>query len=131
MEIRFSYTILYVEDVKKTIEFYNKAFGFETKFITPENDYAELLSGETTLSFVSVPLGESNLKDGFQKSTISQKPFGMNLTFTTDKIDEFMSKALENGALLLAKPKTKPWGQTVGYIKDINGFIIEIGTPMS
>ena len=25
---------------------------------------------------------------------------------------------------------TKPWGQTVGYIRDIDGFLIEICTPM-
>lgn len=52
--IKFAYTILYVQDVSRTIEFYEKAFGFSRKFITPENDYGELLVGETTLSFASI-----------------------------------------------------------------------------
>ena len=30
--MRFAYTILYVEDVKKTVQFYKNAFGFELKF---------------------------------------------------------------------------------------------------
>ncbi|EIM75241.1 glyoxalase/bleomycin resistance protein/dioxygenase [Nitritalea halalkaliphila LW7] len=35
--VKFGYTILYVKDVTKSIEFYEKSFGFERKFITPEN----------------------------------------------------------------------------------------------
>jgi lactoylglutathione lyase len=37
--IKFAYTILYVQDVEKTIAFYEKAFGFTKKFITPDNSY--------------------------------------------------------------------------------------------
>ena len=36
---KFSYTILYVSNVEKSIEFYEKSFDFVRKFITPENDY--------------------------------------------------------------------------------------------
>jgi lactoylglutathione lyase len=60
--IKFGYTILYVTDVIKSIEFYEKAFGFERKFITPDSDYGELNTGETTLSFASKELANSNLK---------------------------------------------------------------------
>ena len=49
--MKYGYTIVYVENVKETIEFYKKSFGFQQKFITPENDYGELLSGETTIAF--------------------------------------------------------------------------------
>ena len=49
--IKFSYTILYVKDVEKTILFYEKAFGFSRKFVSPDNSYGELLVGDTTLSF--------------------------------------------------------------------------------
>jgi hypothetical protein len=28
------------------------------------------------------------------------------------------------------KPKQKPWGQTVGYVHDLNGFLVEICSPM-
>jgi len=62
--IKFAYTILYVQNVTKSVEFYENAFGFSRKFITPENDYAELLVGETTLSFASTTLAKSNLTNG-------------------------------------------------------------------
>ena len=62
MDIKFAYTILYVTDVAQTADFYHQAFGFATKMITPENDYAELVSGATTLAFASLELGQSNFK---------------------------------------------------------------------
>ena len=61
--INFAYTILYVEDVTKSIAFYEKAFGFTRKFVTPDNSYGELLTGNTTLSFASIDLAKTNLKD--------------------------------------------------------------------
>ncbi len=130
MNIKYAYTILYVEDVKKTIEFYKKAFGFETKFLTPENDYAELLSGETTLTFASIELGKSNLKNGFVRSNVNEKPFGIELAFTTDNVEKLIEQATKQGAIILEETVIKPWGQKVGYIKDINGFLIEICTPI-
>ena len=42
--IKFAYTILYVQEVTKAIEFYEKAFDFTRKFISPDNDYGELLA---------------------------------------------------------------------------------------
>jgi lactoylglutathione lyase len=129
--IKFAYTILYVQDVTKSIEFYESAFGFTRKFVTPENDYGELLVGETTLSFVSTTLAKSNLTDGFTESNLKNKPFGIEIGFTTENVEEAVSTALKAGAALVENPKTKPWGQTVAYIRDIDGFLLEICTPMS
>jgi lactoylglutathione lyase len=128
--VTFGYTILYVTDVTKSIEFYEAAFGFHRKFITPENDYGELISGETTISFVSFALANSNLKNGFAISKQTDKPFGIELALVTDNVHEIMDKALAFGAMLVEHPIQKPWGQTVGYIRDIDGFLLEICTPM-
>nr|WP_167571728.1 MULTISPECIES: VOC family protein [Aquimarina] len=128
--MKFAYTIIYVENVPETIDFYEKAFGFKKKFITPENDYSELISGETTIAFASIELGNSNVKDGFIKSSLLEKPFGVELAFTTENIDFDFEKAIKAGAIEVEKLITKPWGQKVGYVKDNNGFLIEICTPI-
>lgn len=47
--VKLGYAILYVSDVTKSVKFYESAFGFSRKFITTENDYAELITGETTI----------------------------------------------------------------------------------
>lgn len=129
--IKFAYTILYVKDVTKSIDFYEKAFSFERKFVTPENDYGELLTGETTLSFVSTILAKSNLTDGFIESSLTSKPFGIEIAFATDNVEETVKSAINAGATVVEKPKVKPWGQTVAYVRDIDGFLIEICTPIN
>jgi uncharacterized glyoxalase superfamily protein PhnB len=129
--IKFAYTILYVNDVTKSIEFYEKAFGFSRKFVTPENDYGELAVGETTLSFASISLAQSNLTKGFLESSLTEKPFGIEIGFTTENVEDVVAAAVQAGATIAENPKTKPWGQVVAYIRDIDGFLVEICTPMS
>jgi len=128
--IKYAYTILYVKDVEKAIEFYEKAFEFTRKFVTPENDYGELLVGATTLSFASTTLANSNLKEGFTESSLKNKPFGFEIGFTTDDVEVTFKSAVSAGAVIVENPKTKPWGQVVSYIRDLDGFLVEICTAM-
>ncbi len=128
--VKFGYTILYVKDVTKSIEFYEKAFGFTRKFISPDNDYGELATGDTTISFASHTLAASNLKDGFVPSELKNKPFAIELGFITEDVAGIFDLAIQQGATKIAEPKQKPWGQTVAYVRDIEGFLIEICTPM-
>lgn len=128
--MKYGYTIIYVENVKETIEFYQKAFGFQQKFVTPENDYGELISGETTIAFASIELGKSNFKNGFKKTDGTGKPFGVEMAFVTENIESDFQKALEMGATEFEPLNEKPWGQKVGYLRDNNGFLIEICTPI-
>ncbi len=106
--IKFAYTILYVKDVEKSISFYEKAFGFKRKFIAPGNEYGELLTGETTLSFAAVSLAKTNLSEGFIESSVSGKPFGIEIGFTTEKVEQVYNDAVKAGAAPVEKMKTKP-----------------------
>lgn len=128
--MKYGYTIFYVDQVEETIRFYEKAFGFTAKFITPEKDYGELVSGETTIAFASIVLGKSNFKNGFDKIGNRDKPIGMEMAFVTETIEEDFQKAIAAGATELEQISEKPWGQKVGYLLDINGIIIEVCTPI-
>lgn len=128
--VKFGYTILYVENVEKSIGFYENAFGFSRKFITPDNDYGELNTGETTISFASKTLAKSNFKEGFIESSLGNKPFAIELAFITDNVAELVQKATSFGALLVSEPNQKPWGQIVSYLRDLDGFLIEVCTPI-
>ena len=128
--IKYAYTILYVENVTKSIEFYEKSFGFSRKFVTEENDYGEIITGETTISFASKNLANTNLKNGFIESDLKSKPFGIELGFVTENVAETIESAKNNGGIIIEEPKQKPWGQIVAYIRDIDGFLIEICTAM-
>lgn len=128
--VKFGYTILYVEDVEKAIAFYESVFGFSRKFVTPENDYGELNTGETTISFASKKLAAQNLQEGFIESNLEDKPFAIELGFITDEVGELVQKATSFGAVLVKEPTQKPWGQIVAYVRDLDGFLIEICTEV-
>ncbi len=129
--IKFAYTILYVEDVVKTMDFYQRAFGFSEKMLAPDNTYGEVASGETTLSFAVKSLAQSNLKNGFIESDLSKLPFGIEIGFTTDDVEGAIREAVAAGAMLIEEPKTKPWGQVVAYVRDLDGFLVEICSEMN
>lgn len=128
--VKFGYTILYVENVEESIAFYENAFGFSRKFITSESDYGELSTGETTISFASKKLAGQNLKEGFIESNLNNKPFAIELGLIADDVPETVQKATSFGAVLVTEPTQKPWGQVVAYIRDPDGFLIEICTQM-
>jgi len=129
--IQLAYTILYVKDVQKSMTFYATAFGLQQKFTTPDGSYGELSTGETTLSFASISMAKSNLREGFTESDLSKKPFGIEIGFTTDNVEDALKAAVKAGATVVENPKTKPWGQIVAYVRDMDGFLIEICTSMA
>ncbi len=127
--IKYGYTILYVDNVEEAITFYIKAFGFTQKLLTPEKDYAELETGDTTLAFASHSVAEYN-GVAITKSDPSSSSPAFEITFVTDDIKNAFNQAVGAGAVVVKQPEQKPWGQKVGYVKDINGFLIEICTPI-
>ena len=90
-----------MEKVKETLAFYQKTFGFDIKFIPPEEDYGELITGNTTIPFSSFELGNSNLGNGYQASDRSGRPFGIELAFINSDIQQDYKKAIEAGAEIL------------------------------
>jgi lactoylglutathione lyase len=128
--IKFGYTILYVKDVERSIAFYEKAFDLKRKFVVGD-EYGELDTGATTLSFASIPTAQGNLKSEIQISGLKEKPFGIEIAFTTDDVEGTYQKAVAAGATEEAKASYKPHGQTVAYVRDPNGFLVEICTPMA
>jgi catechol 2,3-dioxygenase-like lactoylglutathione lyase family enzyme len=122
--------IFYVEDVAKTIAFFEKAFGLTTAFIDPTGHYGQLETGTTALGFASLELANQNLPQGFQKISPKELP-GCEVSFTAKDVYSSLSHALKAGAQLIASPAEKPWGQTVAYVRDFNGILIEIASDMA
>jgi len=131
--MKFGYTIIYVEDVLKILAFYEDAFGFERGMVVEEEGivyYAELKSGETTIGFASYEMGKMNFDDKYEKITRKGNPVGLELVFVDVDVEASTNKAVKAGAKLIAKPTEKPWGQTVSYVRAIEGTLIEICSPM-
>ena len=129
--VKFGYTIVYVADVDAALSFFERAFGMSRKFMTEENDYGELSTGETTLSFASHELGQSNFKGGYVSASASDKPLGIEIALVTDDVDTAHSAAQKHGASELKAPEEKPWGQVVSYVRCPSGILLELCTPIA
>ena len=127
--MKYGYTILYVEDVLKTVSFYEEAFGLKTRFVHDSNAYAEMETGQTRLAFTSKALARGDGLD-FGQLEESRSPAPFEIALTTEKVEAAFKQAVENGAISLKSPIQKPWGQLVGYVKDCNGFLVEICSPL-
>ena len=128
--MKFGYTIIYVSSVEETLEFYNKAFGFETKNILESKDWGELSTGNTTLAFATHKMGDINLEGKYHKADLNDIPFGIELSFLTDDVNAAFNRAVDAGALSIREPEEKPWGQVVCYVRSLDGTVIEIATPL-
>lgn len=128
--MKFGYTIIYVPDVAASLAFFEKAFGFSTRFLHQSGMYGELNSGETTLAFAVHALGAMNLPHGYVEASASAKPLGMEIAFVTPSVPEAHSKALMAGAVELKAPESKPWGQVVSYLRCPDGTLVELCSPM-
>lgn len=128
--MKFGYTIVYVPDVAASLDFFEQAFGFARRFLHESGTYGELQTGETTLSFAAHELGEMNFSGGHIAAHASQRPLGMEIGLVTDDVLAAHARALAAGARELTAPATKPWGQTVSYVRSPDGTLIELCTPM-
>ena len=126
--MKFGYTIIYTDDVTKSIEFFENAFGFKRRFIH-ESGYGELETGSTALAFATHELGKSNLPDGYIKAN-EKLPLGIEIAIVTDNVQQAFNKALANGASEIKEPLSKPWGQIVAYVRSPDGILIEICSPV-
>lgn len=125
--MKLKYTILYVEDVSATLTFYEQSFGFETKMLHESGDYGELDTGETILAFSSLKL-MSDLGKRPAKANPSAPVF--EIAFETQDVSKWLDRAIQSGASLIQDIREEPWGQTTSYVSDLNGFLIEICSPI-
>ncbi len=127
--MKLGYTILYVSDVEATVSFYESAFGLKRQFVH-ESGYGEMITGETKLAFASVELATSNGVT-FQLALPDAPAPSFEIAFTTDDVASAFQRSVAAGARPVAEPKQKPWGQLVCYVRDINGFLVEICSPLT
>lgn len=123
----FRYTILYVEDVAATLDFYGRAFGLPTGFLHESGDYGELVTGGTKLAFSSRALMRELGKDPVPPQP---KAPVFEIALETDDVEAALDRALAAGAQLVQAPRHEPWGQTTAYVTDPEGYLVEICTAM-
>ena len=127
--MKLGYTIIYVADVIATVDFYERAFGLQRRFVHESNMYAEMSTGETLLAFAAEPMAEMNGL-AVRPNRKTEVAAGFEIAFVTDDPNVAYQTAVTAGAAAITAPAEKPWGQMVGYVRDLNGCLVEICSPI-
>lgn len=128
--MKFGYTIIYVPDVSASLAFFERAFGLQQRFLHESGTYGELDTGSTTLAFAAHELAGMNFSGGHVAADTSPKPLGIEIGLVTSDVASAHARALAAGALELAAPLAKPWGQVVSYVRCPDGTLVELCSPM-
>jgi lactoylglutathione lyase len=131
--VSLGYVILYVKDVAGSLAFYEEAFGLKKRFLHEDGGkaYGELETGATRLSFASVTLAKELLNSDVVAASLDKAPLGAEIALVTADVAELYARALKAGATAVRDPAQKPWGQTVAYVRDKEGHLVELCTPVS
>nr|XP_043635263.1 uncharacterized protein LOC122606480 [Erigeron canadensis] len=125
----FAYTVIYVKDVAKSVEFYGKAFGASVRRLDESHRWGELESGQTTIAFTPVHQHETDdLTGEVQEQRSKSRRNQLEVCFAYEDVDAAYKRAVENGAEGVCKPEEKEWGQKVGYVRDIDGIVVRMGS---
>ncbi|CAL1361325.1 unnamed protein product [Linum trigynum] len=125
----FAYTVVYVRDVAKSVDFYAKAFGYHVRLLDDSHRWGELESGQTTIAFTPIHQHETDERTGQVRTPKSgdERP-PMEVCFAYADVDAAYKRAVENGATAVSPPEDKEWAQRVGYVRDIDGNVVRMGS---
>ena len=127
--MRLAYTILYVQDVNACALLWSEAFGLPVSYVHEDGIYAELATGETTLAFADIEFGRGHFEDAITREAFSRPPSRFEVGLETADIHQAHDDAVRIGFVSVVKPKQKPWGQWVAWLRDPDGILVELSTP--
>ncbi len=126
--MQFGYTIIYVTDVAATVTFYDRAFGIPKRFMDDKQQYAELETGATALAFAAEAMATLNGVT-IRPNRPQEVAPAVEIALITPHVAAAYDHAVSAGAEAIHPPTQKPWGQTVAYVRDLNGLLVELCSP--
>jgi uncharacterized glyoxalase superfamily protein PhnB len=114
---------LYVNDIVRSIEFYNEVVGAEIAQVHYEQEGGPISLAILRLGSFSMML---HPQEGHQEEFAEQRlGVGMHLQLRVDDIDKFYQHCIDEGALLSVsdEPVDQAWGWREFAIKDPDGYV--------
>ncbi len=128
--VTLGYVILYVQSVPASIAFYEKAFGLKQRFLHESQGYGEMETGATRLAFLALNFANEVMPQKPLVPSPTSAPHASEIALVTPDVAALYANAIAAGAHAFATPAEKPWGQTVGYVRDPDGHLVELCSPL-
>lgn len=142
--LELGFVIIYVANVKKTVDFYEKALGLRKRFFveTADGGYAEFGTalggagrdaGSVRIIFSSGKEARKLFPEALTEDS-QGTPGAVQLRFVHDSakdVDSVYRAALKGGAKSVSEPSVQPWGITLARFRDPDGMLVSVLTRIT
>lgn len=119
---------LFVNDMKKMIQFYRDVLGFEIKEDDNAGNVYLIKDGTVFMLYRRNDFEKmTNKKYNYVKHLNGHSEIALYVD-TFEEVDKNYQEVISCGATSVLEPITEPWGQRTCYIADPEGNLIEIGS---
>jgi uncharacterized glyoxalase superfamily protein PhnB len=114
--------IVFVEDVARSLDFYEGVLGAERDHFDEDGSYGELKAG---IGFAAHAHVEKHLDLSFHRNEAGALPSGFELELAVDDVDVVFGRARDAGATAVWEPRDKPWGRSA-LVRDLDGVFVHL-----
>ncbi len=112
---------LTAKDLRKSSEFYQKAFGFKLEEFREDNGVG--VHAEMTFADARILLGaEGAFGSDKQAPVSSQQSIPLSLWLYCSDVDALYKRGIAAGAVSLMEPNDAEWGHRVCMFRDVDGY---------
>ena len=120
------YVVLIVRDLERALNFYTGALGLALAHRS--GDYAQLQTGSTRLALYTRGAMADIL--GVRLQPAEPNAVGFEIGFKVGDVDRVFAELTGRGALAVVPPTDRFWGQRTAYLRDPDGYLIEIAQDL-
>ena len=114
--------IVFVDDVARSLAFYEEALGAERDHLDEDGSYGELTCG---IGFAAYEHVARHLDLSFHRNEAGRLPGGFELDLAVDDVDDRFERAVASGATAVWEPQDKPWGRSA-LVRDPDGVFVHL-----
>ena len=120
--LTFGYAVVFVSDMKRSIEFYRDVLGLPLRFESPE--WTEFETPGTTLALhhTAAPSAAGELRDENHAGQCHP-------SFTVDDIDAYHDRLMSEGVTCVRPPKEEEYGRKLAKYADPDGLPFTLSQP--
>ncbi|MEM7412686.1 MAG: VOC family protein [Myxococcota bacterium] len=116
------YVVLIVNDLDRSLAFYTGRLGLQLNHRV--DAYAQLATGRTRIALYQREAMAETL--GRPLSAPDPDAPSFELGFKVEDVDAAYDELVEAGVPSVIEPTTRPWGQRTAYLRDPDGYLIEL-----
>lgn len=112
------------EKLADSKDYYTKLFDFEVDY--DSEWFVHLISKDKQLELGIIDRNSELVLNAFQNN-----PQGFYITFVVDNVDDVLDTARQEGFEVLKEPADTFYGQRRLLLKDPNGTLVDVSSPMT